>query len=113
KATADQIPEPLITLVDYFSYWHGLKGGYSGVSLHLLRDRFPRPDFGHPSFDVESRIVTARLEAAGETPLEVASIYVPNGGKDYAAKLRFMRSLEAYVAERIAAFSTDPAGGEL
>jgi len=29
----------------------------------------------------------------------VASVYVPNGGKDYAAKLTFMAALEQYAAE--------------
>jgi exodeoxyribonuclease-3 len=29
----------------------------------------------------------------------VASVYVPNGGKDYDAKMRFLHALEAYVLE--------------
>ena len=66
-------------------YWHGA-GGYSGVAL-LVRHSFftERPAFTHPSFDVEHRIVVADLGA-----IQVASVYVPNGGKDYEAKLRFL-----------------------
>jgi exodeoxyribonuclease-3 len=52
-----------------------------------------RPHFAHPAFDMENRIVTAQI---GE--LTVASIYVPNGGKDFRAKLRFLEALKAYAA---------------
>ena len=66
------------------AYWHG-SGGYSGVAL-LVRHSFfmERPVFHHPSFDMEHRIVVAELGR-----LAVASVYVPNGGKDYDAKIRF------------------------
>jgi exodeoxyribonuclease-3 len=33
----------------------------------------------------------------------VASVYVPNGGKDFPAKLRFLEALEAWVVEQHAA----------
>src|SRR5262249_39168434 len=46
------------------------------------------PEFSHPGFDVETRIVQVALDN-----LVLASVYVPNGGKDYPAKLRFMTSL--------------------
>jgi exodeoxyribonuclease-3 len=89
KAAPSQVPEPLTTLSEYWSYWHGRVGGYSGVSLHLLRARFPQaPAFAHPHFDVETRMVEVEL---GECVY--ASVYVPNGGKDYAAKLEFLRQL--------------------
>ena len=69
--------------------------GYSGVSLHVRKSfQTDRPAFGHPEFDYESRIVTARLPE-----LTVASIYVPNGGKDFPAKMRFLESL-AVMAEQ-------------
>jgi exodeoxyribonuclease-3 len=94
KATPEQLGETLTLLPEYWSYWHGGPKGYSGVSLHVRKDRFPtRPEFGHPEFDVEFRVVQARLVEG----LVVASVYVPNGGKDYAAKLRFLESLHAYV----------------
>ncbi|MBC8132711.1 MAG: endonuclease/exonuclease/phosphatase family protein, partial [Deltaproteobacteria bacterium] len=91
KATAAQIPEALATLPDYWSYWHGSKG-YSGVSLLVRKQYAPdQPQFWHPEFDHETRIVVADIGS-----LSVASIYVPNGGRDFAAKMGFLHALEAY-----------------
>jgi exodeoxyribonuclease-3 len=96
KATQDQIPDPLTTLADYWNYWHGGPKGYSGVSLHVRRALAPTPPaFGHPAFDTEYRIVEALV--AG---VRFASIYVPNGGKDFDAKMQFLRALSAWTAER-------------
>ena len=53
-----------------------------------------RPLFQHPEFDYEHRIVTAQLPQA-----TIASIYVPNGGKDFPAKMRFLEAMEAYAAQ--------------
>jgi len=75
----------------YWCYWHGGKG-YSGVGLHVSKAIAPdRPVFSHPDFDFEHRI--ASVDVAGAT---VASIYVPNGGKDFPAKLRFLDAMDAY-----------------
>jgi exodeoxyribonuclease-3 len=94
KATPEQLGETLTMLPEYWSYWHGGPKGYSGVSLHVRKDSFPgRPEFGHPPFDHEYRVVQARLDGW----LVVASVYVPNGGKDYAAKIRFLDEMRAYV----------------
>ncbi len=93
KATLPQIPEVLAEIAPYWCYWHGSKG-YSGVSIHVHKDQCAdRPKFWHPEFDHETRIVVADLGL-----LSVASIYVPNGGKNYEAKLVFLRALEEYVA---------------
>ena len=90
KAKPEQIPELLFETEGYWCYWHGA-GGYSGVALHLRKELCAaRPTFGHPAFDYETRIVTADI---GD--LTIASVYVPNGGKDYAAKLRFLEGLSA------------------
>jgi exodeoxyribonuclease-3 len=51
------------------------------------------PRYVVPPFDFEMRIVTVRLPE-----LAVASVYVPNGGKDFEAKLRFLGDLEAFAA---------------
>jgi len=92
KATTAQIPAEC-RVADYHSYWHTLKG-YSGVSLHVRKDLYAvDPIFGHPPFDMESRIVQVE-----HGDLVIASIYVPNGGKDYPAKLAFVRSLSDWVA---------------
>ena len=53
-----------------------------------------RPQFEHPAFDYENRIVLVRLPA-----VTVVSVYVPNGGKDFPAKLRFLDALELFAAE--------------
>ena len=87
KAELSQIPE-LCKTEDYHAYWHCCKG-YSGVSLQVRKDLFPAdPVYSHPPFDMESRIVQVEL---GD--LVIASVYVPNGGKDYPAKLNFVHQL--------------------
>jgi exodeoxyribonuclease-3 len=94
KAAPDQLPVWLCELEGYSCYWHGGKG-YSGVGLHIRQATFPdRPQFLHPEFDYEHRIVTARLPA-----FTVASVYVPNGGKDFPAKMRFLEGMAAFVAD--------------
>jgi exodeoxyribonuclease-3 len=93
KATPDQVPSILCEMEGYWYYWHGGKG-YSGVGLHVSRALAPvRPLFAHPGFDFENRIVTATFGG-----LTVASVYVPNGGKDFPAKMRFLQALEAFAA---------------
>jgi len=78
---------------DYWCYWHGDKG-YSGVGLHVRKSAAAdRPACSHPDFNFENRIAAVEI---GD--LTVASVYVPNGGKDYAAKLRFLEALDAYAA---------------
>ena len=93
KAAIDQLPMWLCEIEGYWCYWHGAKG-YSGVALHVRKSGgADRPEFHHPEFDYENRIVTARLR-----DFTVASIYVPNGGKDFDAKIRFLESLDALAA---------------
>lgn len=94
KATSEQLGEALTMLPEYWNYWHGGPKGYSGVSLHFRKERFgTKPEFSHPELDIECRVVQARVAPAWV----VASVYVPNGGKDYAAKLRFLEGMSAYV----------------
>jgi exodeoxyribonuclease III len=94
KASIDQLPVWLCELEGYWCYWHGAKG-YSGVALHISKSFTPeRPVFEHPSFDYEQRIVQARLPQS-----TVVSVYVPNGGKDFPAKMRFLAELERFVAD--------------
>ena len=93
KASLDQLPLWLADTEGYWSYWHGGKG-YSGVGLLVRKDHcVESPAFLHPPFDFEQRIVTVTLPEA-----TVASIYVPNGGKDFPAKVRFLEAMVAYVA---------------
>ena len=87
KAEVAQIPEEC-RLAEYHAYWHGRKG-YSGVSLQIRKELVAAdPVYSHPPFDVESRIVQVELGR-----LVIASVYVPNGGKDYPAKLNFLTRL--------------------
>jgi len=91
KAEPGQIPEQC-KVADYVTFWHGMRA-YSGVSLHV-RKAAGEPVFSHPAFDMESRIVQATLGN-----LVLASVYVPNGNKDYAAKIAFVKQLIAWVGE--------------
>ena len=87
KAELAQIPE-VCRLEDYWAYWHCMRG-YSGVSLHVRKDLVAgEPFYSHPEFDFESRIVQIDL---GNTV--IASVYVPNGGKDFPAKVSFLERL--------------------
>src|ERR1700754_200246 len=59
KASPHDVPDDLRDQPEYFGYWHGHKG-YSGVALLLRRTTFgAQPEFVHPPFDLETRIVTA------------------------------------------------------
>ncbi len=98
KASPEQVPAALRAVAGYACYWHGFKG-YSGVALLLAPALLARsPTFSHPAFDAEHRIVVAELGS-----LTIASIYVPNGNRDYPAKVRFLEALDAWVGERLAA----------
>lgn len=94
RAATTLVPADLRELPGYTGVWHA-GGGYSGVALHVRRDRWPDPlVFAPPAFDVEHRVVAVDLGAC-----RVASVYVPNGRRDFAAKLAFLEALVAWVAE--------------
>jgi exodeoxyribonuclease-3 len=94
KAQPEQIPQQCHHM-DYHVYWHGSLRAYSGVSLHIRKGLFEtEPVFSHPEFDMESRIVQAAVGS-----LVIASVYVPNGGKDYGAKIQFMTRLAAWTEQ--------------
>jgi exodeoxyribonuclease-3 len=101
KAPAAKVPASLCALPGYHRLWHG-ETAYSGVGLHVREGLAPGgPRFAHPPFDTETRIASAE---AGD--VTVASVYVPNGGKDLPAKLRFLEALDAWAAEAQAAGRT-------
>jgi len=97
KAAPEQLPVWVTSIDGYISQWHGGKG-YSGVAL-LTRQELcaGTPCFLSPAFDFEHRILTIDLPMA-----TVASVYVPNGGKDYDAKIRFLTSLCELAADHAA-----------
>ena len=93
KAEVLQIPDQ-VKLEGYHAFWHGMRA-YSGVSLQVRKGLFDaEPAFSHPDFDMEARIVQAEIGR-----LVLASVYVPNGGKDYEAKLQFMVRLAAWARQ--------------
>jgi len=88
KASPAQVPPPLDQIAGYHAHWHG-SGGYSGVALMLKMSTFPdAPAFVHPPFDLETRIVVAEVGT-----FVFASVYVPNGGKDFDAKMKFLEEM--------------------
>lgn len=102
KASIDQLTFELRDIEGYWGHWHGGKG-YSGVAL-LFAKTFadPNPSILHPAFDFEGRVCTATVPTAAG-PITFASIYVPNGGKDFAAKMRFLEGIETWAADAQAA----------
>jgi len=98
KASHDQLTFELRDMEGYWSYWHGDKG-YSGVALLVSKSLAgAMPMCSHPGFDFEQRIACATV-ASPIGDVMVASVYVPNGGKDFDAKMRFLQALESYVSD--------------
>lgn len=98
KAPAAKVPEPLRAPPGYLACWHG-SSAYSGVALLVRAPLAPAGlAFDHPPFDFEDRAVTAEVQG-----VTVASLYVPNGGKDLEAKLRFLAALDDWAAQAQAA----------
>ena len=98
KAPRDKVPASLAELPGYWALWHG-ETAYSGVGLLVRRELSAGPPaFAHPPFDTETRVAT--VDVSGVT---FATVYVPNGGKDMDAKLRFLEAMDAWAAETRAA----------
>ncbi|MGE0815871.1 MAG: exodeoxyribonuclease III [Vicinamibacterales bacterium] len=105
KASLDQLPFELREVEGYWTGWHGDKG-YSGVGLLVAKTAVAAPPvYTHPPFDFERRVISAELDF-GRGPVLTSSFYVPNGGKDYEAKLRFLTAMDAWAAEHQAAGRT-------
>ena len=103
KAALGQIPHHILEPAGYHVHWHG-HAGYSGVALMLRQKTWgEKPAFVHPKFDLETRIVVAEVPAHTEggapATLVLGSVYGPNGGKDYAAKIEFWKELVLWAAE--------------
>jgi exodeoxyribonuclease-3 len=98
KAAPHQLAPEIAELTGYIARWH-CAGPYSGVGLLIRADSsLPPVEFGHPSFDRDNRVVQAPVG-----PLTVASVYVPNGGKDFDEKLAFIDAMRAWAAPLVAA----------
>ena len=108
KAPPARVPPSLCELEGYFCLWHGATA-YSGVGLHVRRELVAAaPAFVHPPFDIETRIAVVVVPGA-----TVASVYVPNGGKDYQAKLRFLEAMGHWAGEEAAAGRPVVVAGDL
>jgi exodeoxyribonuclease-3 len=104
KVAPDHLPKEIARVPGYWCKWHGIKG-YSGVALHVRRDiALQCPAITHPAFDHEARIAVAEVPASGPEPaFSIASIYVPNGGKDLNAKFLFLEELVKWASAMRAA----------
>jgi exodeoxyribonuclease-3 len=102
KASLDQLTFDLRDIEGYWGHWHGGKG-YSGVALLFAKTFAPiGPSIVHPVFDFEQRVCAATVPTtAGE--MTFASIYVPNGGKDFPAKMGFLEGIDTWAAAAQAA----------
>ena len=95
KASSDQLPVWLCEIEGYWCYWHGAKG-YSGVGLHVSK----RVRAGAPGVRASGvRLREPHRPRSASTRLTVVSVYVPNGGKDFPAKMRFLEALEQFAAD--------------
>ncbi len=93
KAKIEQLPPSLYGLgavPRYHAIWHG-NAGYSGVAILLKKTAFEKPTDARPPFDFETRVIEAH---AGD--FVFVSMYLPNGGKDFPAKIGFMKALADY-----------------
>src|SRR4029450_1667130 len=98
KATDDQLTFDLRDVDGYWSHWHGGKG-YSGVALLVSRAFSAGPPaIVHPVFDYEQRVCATTLPTPAGA-ITFVSMYVPNGGKDFPAKMTFLAGIETWVAE--------------
>lgn len=97
KVSLGKLPDDLAEIPGWHGHWHGA-GGYSGVAILSRDGSFRRPpEFSNPPFDFEERSIVADFEE-----LTVATLYVPNGGKNYDDKLRFLAELSGWTAEQLA-----------
>ena len=58
--------------------------------------------FAHPAFDHEHRVVTTEV-GTDIGIVTIASLYVPNGGKDFPAKMRFLEAMDDFARSSEAA----------
>ena len=87
RAAPEQLPAELHAMDDYWSAWHGQKG-YSGVGMLVRKGLGVQPHRIPAEFDEECRALAVELG-----PLDLFSVYVPNGGKSIPAKLEFLASM--------------------
>jgi exodeoxyribonuclease-3 len=89
KATEDQVPEEILRLPGFHTYWSASQArpGYSGTAI-LSKDepRMVTKGINVPSLDNEGRVITAHFDY-----FAVVSAYLPNGGQG-AERLKYKLS---------------------
>lgn len=89
KCVAEQVPPRVADLPDTSQRWNGGPKGYSGTAILVRTGAFASPpQLTVPAFDAEARAIELQL---GDRTL--INLYMPNGGKDYPAKLAFYDAL--------------------
>jgi exodeoxyribonuclease-3 len=97
KVSIEKLPGELAEIPGWHGHWHGA-GGYSGVALLCREGCFQRPPmYSTPTFDFEERCIVADFDE-----FTIATLYVPNGGKNYDDKLRFLSDLSGWTAKQLA-----------
>lgn len=103
KCTQDQLPEDVLNIPGYFSYFNSPteKKGYSGVALYSrIEPSKVEYGLGIPEFDTEGRVIVAHY-----ADFTLLNVYFPNGGQGphrIEYKLRFYEAFLSYV-ERLRA----------
>ncbi len=98
KCVVEQIPPQVAELTGTMQRWNGGPKGYSGTAILLRASAFETPpELTLPTFDDEARAV--ELQMGDRTLL---NLYMPNGGKDYPAKLTFYDALIEYARDTLA-----------
>ena len=96
KATRDHIPRTVgeLALTDYWCYWHGTQGLLGRGAARAQGRR------GRPADVLASRSSTSRRASPSSASRGCRSrrSTCPNGGKDFAAKVRFLEAMAAYAA---------------
>lgn len=97
KCTAAQVPPEVKALADTTQRYNPGPAAYSGTAI-IARSSVVGEDaeFFTPPFDDEGRALGLRW---GDWTL--LTLYMPNGGKDYAAKLRFYDALNGWVGAQL------------
>ncbi len=94
KASPEQITVAVCPMPGYRNFWHGAPGGYSGVSVHAL-ESLGEPTRLELPFDFETRVLGLAF-----ADFDILSVYAPNGGKDFEAKMRFWQEFASWAGPR-------------
>ncbi|MFT7582809.1 MAG: exodeoxyribonuclease-3 [Myxococcota bacterium] len=97
KCQREQVPDLIAELPGTEQFWNPGPKAYSGTAVIVRSSAFDGPiALSSTAFDMEGRAVVLRTGKR-----VIIGLYMPNGGKDYEAKLDYYDALIAWVrAER-------------